>query len=105
MVRVRSLLLLASAFAVSCPAHARAETKAEQYCQKALSEFESGDWEAAIADCNRAIALKPDYEMAYCGRGVVKIAKRDYDGAIADFDRAIALKPDDATAHFNRGEM
>jgi tetratricopeptide (TPR) repeat protein len=69
-------------------------------CQ-ALSQ--RGDRDAAIADCDRAIALKPDYGDAYFRRGTAYLNKDDNDHAIADYSRAIELKPDSWGALTLRG--
>ena len=61
------------------------------------------DYDAAIANYDRAIALEPDDADAYHNRGIAKDGQGDYAGAIADFDRAIALDPYDADVYHNRG--
>lgn len=64
---------------------------------------DKGDQDAALADYNESIKLKPDYVDSYLNRGLVHEEKKDYDSAIADFNRAIALKPDFARAFYARG--
>jgi len=61
------------------------------------------DYQAAIADYDEAIRLKPDYAGAFHNRGISKFNMKDNPGAIADFDEALRLKPDDAGALHNRG--
>jgi len=62
------------------------------------------DPDAAIAECNKAIELNPEYAMLYINRGSARETKGDLDGAIADFTKAIELKPDYAYgAYYNRG--
>ena len=58
----------------------------------------------AIADFNRALALRPDDADGYFNLGVAKNAQHDFPGAIAAFDRAVALNPTDAEAFLSRGE-
>jgi tetratricopeptide (TPR) repeat protein len=62
-----------------------------------------GEYQWAIADCNKAIELKPDYALAYNKRGTAYRHKDEYDLAIADYGKAIELKPDYAKAYNNRG--
>ena len=59
--------------------------------------------EEALADCNRAMQLDPNYAKAYLGRGVIHHKLRRYDRALADHNRAVQLDPADATAYNNRG--
>ena len=56
----------------------------------------------ALADFDKAIALKPDYPSAYYNRGNTYADREDYDRAISDYTRAIALKPDYREAYYNR---
>ena len=63
-----------------------------------------GKHASAIADYDRAIALKPDTPEVYYNRGHSKVELGNHAGAIDDYDRAIALKPKyPAAAHFHRG--
>jgi S1-C subfamily serine protease len=63
---------------------------------------EKGDFDAAIADYTKAIALKPDFSLAYLNRGVAKADKGDFDGAIADDTKDIELDPRSTLAYNNR---
>jgi len=63
------------------------------------------DPDAVIAECTKAIELKPDDAMLYIHRGSAKEAKKDLDGAIADYSKAIELKPDYVYGvYYNRGK-
>jgi tetratricopeptide (TPR) repeat protein len=53
-----------------------------------------GEYEAALADFDRAIELAPDDAWAITRRGVVHWSLRKYAAALADLDRAIELDPD-----------
>ncbi len=59
--------------------------------------------DAALADCDRAIALDPRYANAYDSRGYVHVRMAKFADAIADFDRALAIEPKMATSLFGRG--
>jgi len=59
--------------------------------------------DAAIADFDAALALKPDDAEALNDRGFAHDAKHEPDLAITDFDAAIKLRPDFAAAFGNRG--
>ena len=97
----RSSILLAAAL-VALPVTASAQT-AKDYFTKAFGEAKAGEFDAAIADYDHAIALDPNYQDAFFGRGAAKRAKGDDDGAIADYSRAIELFPADGTSYGGRG--
>ena len=61
-----------------------------------------GDLDGALADCNRAILLKPDSAEAFNNRGLARAGKGDLDGALSDFDESIRLQPNLAVVLSNR---
>ena len=86
----------------------------EAYINRGAAKAALGQSDAAIADYNEAIRLKPDFydeairlkpddAEAYYNRGVAKDALGQRNAAIADYDEAIRLKPDLAEAYHNRG--
>ena len=84
----------------------RGQTKqniAFAFRNRGVAYYKKGDFDRAIADADRAIAVKPDWAEAFCDRGAAYGAKGDYDRANADNDMAIRLKPDFAAAYNNRG--
>jgi tetratricopeptide (TPR) repeat protein len=64
----------------------------------------NGEYEKALGEYGRAVALDPGLERAYYGRGVTRAEQRDYAAAIADLDRADELAPDTARVLFVRGD-
>jgi tetratricopeptide (TPR) repeat protein len=62
-----------------------------------------GQFDQAISDYNRAIAIKPDYAVAYEARGNSYYKIRQFDWAITDYNRAISLMPDNPEPYGNRG--
>ena len=56
----------------------------------------------ALASCEKAIALEPDYAMAHynCGNSFTQLNR--HAEALASYDKAIALKPVYAEAHNQR---
>ena len=76
---------------------------ANGYLEWGIMHFKRGDFEAAIADFNKALRLDPNYSDAFLGRGDVRYARGDLDGAIADYDKAIHLNPNSINAYINRG--
>ena len=61
------------------------------------------DLDAALDDCQRALALQPDGEHLMGARGFVYLVRKDYAAAIADYDAELRLVPPDAYAFFGRG--
>ena len=64
------------------------------YYNRGNAKVSQGDYYGAIADCSRAIELKPDLAEAYFLRSFAKSELGDYDGAKADRKRAIELDPE-----------
>jgi len=62
-----------------------------------------GQWDEAVAECNKAIRMNPMFAVAYIDRGFVHIGKRDYDQAIRDFDQAIEIEPLQPEFYIDRG--
>ena len=67
------------------------------------AQLTQGQYQAAIADCDRALQLDPDSADAYHNRGYAKASLDQHAAAIADYDQALRLNPDDAMAYNNRG--
>ncbi|WP_309710189.1 tetratricopeptide repeat protein [Armatimonas sp.] len=83
--------------------------------EKTLDEVNYAEWVAifakqqkfdeALADCEKAIALKSGYAPAYNLRGLVYRQKKDDDKALLDFNKAIELEPRSAVYLRNRGTL
>ena len=61
------------------------------------------DLKGALADCDKALALEPDWPAAFDSRGFANLKAGDFKQAAADFDRAVTLNPDDAHSLYGRG--
>lgn len=68
-----------------------------------LSYFDKGQYDRAIADLDKAIDLKPNYEGAFAARANAYNILGQYDQAFADYDKAISLNPNDSLNYNNRG--
>ena len=74
------------------------------YSQRGDLKAKLKDFAGAIADYDKAIALKPNDLASYYGsRGGINSQSGNYDRAIADYDQVISLQPDQAVAYNNRG--
>ncbi len=59
--------------------------------------------ERAVADCDMALSLQPNYQFAYLRPRVAHYRNRNFDRAIDDYSAAIRLDPTDLFARKNRG--
>ena len=76
---------------------------AQAYCNRAAARLVLQHHAKALADCDQAIALKPELAVAHGLRGHALAAlKRDQE-AFAAYDRAVALNPEYAEAWHHRG--
>jgi lipoprotein NlpI len=60
---------------------------------------------AAIADANEAIELKPDSPEILSLRGMIDLETHELSKSLDNFDAAIRIKPDLAEAHAGRGDV
>jgi tetratricopeptide (TPR) repeat protein len=78
------------------------------YGERATLKADMNDIKGAIADYDKAIALKPgpeDLATLHGNRGSLKAQLEDYAGALADYDHVIALRPNEAVVYNNRGAI
>jgi len=88
------------------------------YLSRAFNHNDNGEYDLAIADCNRAIGVDGGYALAYDTRAVSHTDKglaaadgeSELDAAIADEQKAIVLDPNEASykprlaiCYYNRG--
>ena len=73
------------------------------YTNRGVARFYLGDFDAAIADFERALRIKPKLAAAYSGRGAARNAKGDREGALLDFAQALKLNEKLVEVYNNRG--
>ncbi|MDQ2906393.1 MAG: tetratricopeptide repeat protein [Chloroflexota bacterium] len=73
------------------------------YGKQGMAFSARSEYEQAIADFDRALALDPLYAGAYLLRGIAFSTRSEYEQAIADFDRALALDARATFAYAHRG--
>lgn len=61
------------------------------------------DLDAAMADCNEALALNPGDPLALDSRALIHVRKNDLTAALADYEAALKVYPEYAHARFGRG--
>jgi len=76
---------------------------AVDYNNRAATYNNLGQYQAALADFGRAIALDPNLAQVHYNRGITYDALRQYEAALIDFGRAIELDPTLVRAYYNRG--
>lgn len=75
------------------------------YYFRANSEVAKQETNAALADFNKAIELRPDFTTALYNRGLLRQTMGDIDGARDDYDAVIKLDPGWAVPFMNRGNV
>jgi len=73
------------------------------YNNRGIAYSRLGIYQRALADLNKAIAMKSDYADAYGNRGVIYSNLGQNQLAFEDFNKAIQLQPDFADLYNNRG--
>ena len=76
---------------------------AETFLNRAITYFKKGEYNKAISDYNKAIAIDPNLTVADLNRGFTYRQLGEYDKAILDYSKAIELYPRYALAYNNRG--
>jgi tetratricopeptide (TPR) repeat protein len=70
---------------------------------RAIGLAATGDFDAALAEMNEAVALDPKQPNSYFMRAAAYEAKKDYDKSIADLDEAIRLDASRGDFYMLRG--
>ena len=77
------------------------EPSALGYSYRAYAKKELKDYQGALADYNKAIAINPQYAAAYFNRGTAKHNSGDTQGACADYKKAASLGYQGAEQYLN----
>jgi len=91
---------LALASIVACNPASR---DAGAFTTAGVAHLEQGEYDRAIRDFDRALALQPGFVVAWKNRALAYKGKGDFERAIADYDQAILLAPTDAKIINDRG--
>jgi tetratricopeptide (TPR) repeat protein len=75
----------------------------DAYWQRGLAYSSTKQYQLAMSDYDRAIAISPSSSLFYNDRAVLWMDLGNNDRAMQDLDQAILLKPDYALAFLNRG--
>jgi len=64
------------------------------YCNRAAAYCHLNEYAEAVADCEAAVALQPDYVKAYSRLGLANFFLGNYGGAVNAYETAVDLEPD-----------
>jgi tetratricopeptide (TPR) repeat protein len=73
------------------------------YYYRGSSQHLLGNYDKAIADYTKALAIKPKSDKFYLARGFVHLALREYELAIDDISKAIEIDPQYPLSYLARG--
>jgi tetratricopeptide (TPR) repeat protein len=77
--------------------------RAGTFVNRGVMKLRRMDWEAATADFNNALRVKPDMGEAFVNRGAASIGGKRYADSLQDLNRGIELGVDElAKAYYNR---
>jgi len=93
-------LALAIGWLAACDKRSR---DAGTFTTAGVAHLQQREYDRAIRDFDRAIALQPGLVVAWRNRGLAHREKGDYERAIADYDQAALLSPGDARVFNDRG--
>ncbi len=87
------------------PLDASTPDDATAHNKRGIELARGGQLQDALAQFDKAVALKPDYAEAYNNRALILQDLSRPDEALASLDRTLALTPDNARAQNNRGAV
>jgi Flp pilus assembly protein TadD len=79
-------------------------TESQDYLEKGIAAFKSGNIEAAVILLEEATIAHPDNFSAFMYLGAAYVGTERNNAAIGAFKKAEEIKPEDARAHYNLGQ-
>jgi lipoprotein NlpI len=76
---------------------------AGSFTSAGVTHLQQGEYDRAIRDFDRALALQPGLVVAWKNRGLAHKGKGDFERALADYEQAILFAPNDARIYNDRG--
>lgn len=81
-------------------AMAKKRQEAKPYIKSGLDNFNKGNYDKAVEDYSKAIAINPNIADAYVNRGLAYSRSGKIDNAIEDYNKAIAMNPNLPFAYY-----
>jgi len=100
MLKYLAILILCS---VSVNTALSDPSSAEEHYKSATTYHDLGEFERAISEYRKAIALNPNFPIIYNRLGVAYSELKQYDAALDAYQQALALSPMTAELHYNVG--
>lgn len=77
----------------------------EEAINSGIAYGAQGNFDAAIAEFNKAIEMNPNIAEAYDNRAYAYCCKGDLDTAISDYNKALGINPNDVNAFYGLGDV
>ena len=81
------------------------EISPQSHLRRGNAWYAKSEFDQAIAEYDRAIALDPRLADSYNSRGNARRAKGDLEGAHGDYSAALRVDPRQAAVYCNRGSL
>ncbi|MCY7337282.1 MAG: tetratricopeptide repeat-containing serine protease family protein [Chamaesiphon sp.] len=78
---------------------------ADDFFITAGTKSQQGDYQGAVTDYDRTLAMNPQFGEVYFRRGIARSLLKDWQGAEADYTRAIEIEPRYPEAYLHRGNV
>ena len=85
------------------PSCERSSREAESLTSAGVTHLQMQEYDRAIRDFDRALALQPGLVVAWKNRALAYRGKGDFERSLADYDQAIVFAPNDARLITERG--
>ena len=77
----------------------------KKYLDEGIYEFQCGKYKDALANFDKSLELKNDWEIPYFYRGAANQALENYDDTILDYTKAIQINDKMTDAYYNRANI
>ncbi|MEZ5316008.1 MAG: tetratricopeptide repeat protein [Vicinamibacterales bacterium] len=93
-MRIKALLIIALAIAVTAPAYADRRSDAKDQVTFGISLAQKGLWDSAVTYFERAVEIDDSYAAAWNNLGVAQEQLGKFDDARKAYEKANEIEPD-----------